>query len=74
MELIGIPACAPADDIPIQTSQFFLLIIHACSGPIDKSVCILCDPGIFLIKSDHVLDHRPLLTFSWIENYKAGPC
>ena len=35
MELIGIPACAtppPAHDLPkvTQTSQFFLLIIHAC--------------------------------------------
>ena len=37
MELIGIhvPACAPAHDLPTQTSQFF--IIHACSSPIGKS-------------------------------------
>ena len=73
MELIGIPACASGHDLPTQTSKYFLLIIHVCSGPIGTSVCILCDPGIFLIKNDHVLDHRPLLTFSWIENYKAGP-
>ena len=50
MELIGIPACAGAHDLPTQTSQFFLLIIHACSGPIGKSVCILYDPGIFFNK------------------------
>ena len=35
------------------TSQFFI-ISHACSGPIGKSVSILCYPGIFLIKYDHV--------------------
>ena len=64
MELIGIPACACTHNLPTQTK--FFLIIHACSGPIGTSVCILCDPGIFLIKIDHVLEHRPLLTFSWI--------
>ena len=50
MELIGIyiPDCACTHNLPTQTSQFFLLIIHVCSGPIGKSVCILCDPGIFL--------------------------
>ena len=73
MELIGIPAFGCTHNLPTQTSTFFLLIIHACRGPIGRSVCILCDPGIFLIKNDHVLDHRSLLTFSWIENYKAGP-
>ena len=50
MELIGISACAGAHDLHTQTSQFFLLIIHASSGPIDKSACILCDPGIFLFE------------------------
>ena len=62
MELIGIPACARTHNLPTQTSKFFLLIIHACSCPIGTSVCILCYPAIFLIKNDHVLDHRPLLT------------
>ena len=38
MELIGIPAYT--------NFKVFL----ACSGPISTSVCILCDPRIFLIK------------------------
>ena len=72
MELIGVHACARRHDLPTQTSEYILLIIHVCSGPIGTSVCILCDPGIYLIKNDHVFDHRNLLTFSWIKNYKAG--
>ena len=70
MEVIGIPLLA---HMPTQSSQYFHKIYHACSGrPTSKSVCILCDTGIFLIKKTHVLDHTHLLTISWIKIFKAG--
>ena len=31
----------------------FSMIIHAYNGPFVKSVCILCDPGLFLIKKEN---------------------